>query len=251
MKKLLYSIAFASVFSLISCGVAVKKILPFIVCRNEVSEKGNGIIETRTFDVSDFKSINFSGSMNLSVTRGNTCGVSITLDSNLFDFLEVNVKNAVLEIKPQKNVRLKSSEYTVAVTMPYADSICLAGAQKVNVSGFTDTASSLSFRIAGAADVNAELAVQKFSADIAGTSKMRVKGSAERFSCSVAGAAEINAFECKVSHADVSIAGSAHVKIAVEKELKVSGAGAGSVLYRGNPLVTGSVAGVCRIKRCE
>lgn len=79
-------------------------------------KKGNGQIESRSFDVGTFESIAVDGSFDLDIRPGQP-SVAVALDSNLFEDLGVKVDRTVLTIKTGWRAKA-SSRPRVAISLP-------------------------------------------------------------------------------------------------------------------------------------
>ena len=80
------------------------------------SIKGNGNIMTRTYEVSAFDEISVSLPATVNFTKADDYSCVVRVDENLFEYLDIKVKNGELYLCRQekdKNTRLKTTEFVI------------------------------------------------------------------------------------------------------------------------------------------
>lgn len=80
--------------------------------------KGNKIIETRNFVTMNLQHIKINLYAKVTIDQSAKEGMSITTDSNLFDFIQTNVENGVLELN-QKEWISASKDIIITIGAPY------------------------------------------------------------------------------------------------------------------------------------
>ena len=229
--------------------------------------KGNGNIVTQTYDVTAFDEVSLAlpATVNFTVSNDYTC--VIRMDENLFEYLDIKVKDNELQLcKQQKhnNTRLKVTEFVIDVTAPSLKDIYLAGsgtfnanspleAEKfeANVAGSGDivfhktvTAEKVELNVAGSGDlVCNELISDKLDCNIVGSGDLKVvSGTVREAEAGVAGSGDI-VLTCDIENLDANVAGSGDIKARVNGKLTYGIIGSGDIGYYGNPVVEGDKAG--------
>ena len=229
--------------------------------------EGDGNIVTRTYDVTAFNEISTSlpATVNFTIADSHSCTVSV--DENLFDYLDIKVKDNELLLGKQKednNIHLKATKFVIEVTAPSLEIINLAGsgtfnanspleAEKfeANVAGSGDivlhktvTTQKVELNVAGSGDLACdELVADKLDCNIAGSGDLKVtSGTVREAEAGVAGSGDI-VLTCDIDNLDANIAGSGDIKARVSGKLTYAIIGSGDIGYYGNPVVEGDKAG--------
>ena len=235
--------------------------------------KGNGNIVTQTYDVTAFDEVSLAlpATVNFTVSNDYTC--VIRMDENLFEYLDIKVKDNELQLgKQQKynNTRLKATEFVIDVTAPSLEEINLAGSgafkvhstlegEKIeaNVAGSGDIifnktviVKEIKLNVAGSGDLFCdELIADKMECNIAGSGDLKVStGTVREAEASVAGSGDIVLY-CDTENLEANVAGSGDIKARVNGRLKYGIIGSGDIGYYGNPVVEGDKVGFTSVKR--
>ena len=97
--------------------------------------KGDGNVVTRDYDMAAFNAISTSLSATVNFTIADSYSCTVSLDENLFDYLDIKVKdNELLMGKRQedKNTSLKATQFVIEVTAPSLENLNLAGSGTFN-----------------------------------------------------------------------------------------------------------------------
>ena len=217
----------------------------FVGCAkfNSVAVPGSGQIEREDRVVHSFHKVSLSGHAELIVQQGDTEELTIEADSNLFAYLQTEVKGDELTIgvkngfdpQPTKPIRY-------FLTVKDLDSVSLAGSGSISTEEFA--ADKLTVSIAGSADAKlAYLDVKNLTISISGSGKVSAAGKSDKVSIKIAGAGEIRTKELQAKEIKVSVAGSGDAEVWATEKLDVNVAGSGDVRYKGDASVKQSVAG--------
>lgn len=229
--------------------------------------KGNGNIVTQTYDVTAFDEVSLAlpATVNFNVSSDYTC--VIRMDENLFEYLDIKVKDNELQLcKQQKhnNTRLKATDFVIDVTAPSLEEINLAGSGtfkahsplegkkiEANVAGSGDiifdktvTVKEIKLNVAGSGDlVCNELIADKLDCNVVGSGDLKVVGGTVREAeAGVAGSGDI-VLTCDIENLDANVAGSGDIKARVNGKLTYGIIGSGDIGYYGNPVMEGDKAG--------
>lgn len=176
------------------------------------SSANAGETTTRSYPLSGFEGIETTGRWEVTVTRGETWNVQVTYPENLFDDLRVDVENDRLVLGSRRG-RIRGP-VTAKIAMPSLSALKGVGSAQIEFSGFTG---------------------DRLDISIAGSGK--VDGENGRFSAvkvSVSGSGQVDLREVPVVDADVNLAGSADVHLAMNGgELTGSISGSGRIDYTG------------------
>ncbi|UTC66814.1 MULTISPECIES: head GIN domain-containing protein [unclassified Treponema] len=251
-------------------------ILALVSCASVKTVSGNAIIETRTFNLKDFDSITFNlPPSEAEIIQGDEYKVELSLDSNLFKFIDVSVQKhkKELTLKQIPDTNIEPTFFKISVTAPALKSLSISGITKTAVSGFHNKSLPLSLHVGGISSVTADVSASSIEADISGIGNMNLKAEAEKCSftisgsgdmtadihsgsidtgiagmgtihlmgktekCSltVSGSGKIKAFDLETEEAVCTISGLGTVEIYAKRKLEADVSGSGSIRYAGDP----------------
>jgi hypothetical protein len=233
--------------------VCVMAVALLSACMLNRKVKGNKNVITKEIAISDYDRIEVSGGVNVEYSQSDESpSLQITLDENLFDYLDVQVKDKRLVIKPkEKSVNLAPTTFVVRSMSTALAEVKKAGSGKFTiVTGLT--VDELQFKIAGSTKVVTEKAihVNKLKIDAAGSSTMQLVGEVNEVRLEIAGSGRLDALDCEIRSLDCQIAGSGRISTFVTEHLSYEIAGSGTIEYKGNPSIEKqNVAGSGKVKK--
>jgi len=158
---------------------------------------GSSTVETREMNYSGFSKVAVGYQFEVEITQAEAFSVSVTLNENLFEYLNMEVEDDTLSIGFKTGNTFTGVRHSVAITMPELAEIDFHGAVKGNISGFSSTGplkvsasgdSTLDFSdmkvgdaefiVMTASDVNGSMEMGNGSFRVTGTCKVTLAGSA-------------------------------------------------------------------------
>lgn len=217
--------------------------------------RGSGNLETRDFDYSNFTRIEVGNAFEVKVVRSDSFGISITMDDNLFDYLNVSRSGETLKIKLKSGYGYVSHTAIAEITMPELRKLDFSGATDGTVSGFNSAqdlavglsgASSLEMLSMAAADVDFELSGASHLTggittdgyvrfNISGASSVVLSGSADDLDADVSGASSLALDDFPVSNASIEMSGASSGTVNLDGILDANLSGASHLYYIGEP----------------
>ena len=212
-----------------------------------------GSVTTRDFDVEEFHSLEVGFPFEIVWSESAESTVTITMGQNLFNRLDVSVRQGVLRLTNSGgsiNINTTRNMPRLYITSPSMESVNISSA--ASISGW-DTITSDEFRmnVSGAASVNLDLDVNDFNATFSGASSVNLSGQGNNADITSSGAASISAFDLQLLNGNVVLSGAGSVEINASNELDVRLSGVGSITYMGNPQITRSVSGIGTIRQAN
>jgi len=246
------------------------------VAAREKEVKGNGKLVTKEVEVAPFESIRIDlegrkkhkwqffgkeedvrkdekGCFLYSQTVGDAA-LSVTIDENLFQFLEITSSGGVLTVSA--NAKIKPGKLEIAASSASLKEVRVSGsanfgvATPLSVNNLSITVSgsgnvvmphpvrvgAYTISVSGSGNLNAgNLVCSKISGSISGSGNFNLAGEADEAKFSISGSGNINALDFEVKKMDVSVSGSGNINTYVSEALKVRVSGSGDVKYKGNP----------------
>ncbi|UCG54849.1 MAG: DUF2807 domain-containing protein [Dehalococcoidia bacterium] len=218
--------------------------------------RGSGDLETGYFDYSDFTSIEVGNAFEVQVVQSDSFNIAITMDDNLFDYLNISMSGETLEIRLESSYSYFSYTNRVEITMPELRKLVFSGATSGMVNGF-DCAQPLDielsgagslemsdmvavdvdFEISGASSLNGSIMVKGgIRFNISGASSVILSGSADDLAADVSGASGLDLEDFPVGDVDVTFSGASNGTVNLEGTLKADLSGASHLQYIGEPI---------------
>lgn len=229
--------------------------------------KGNGKPVTKTVEVGDYNEIHINGPMefNYEQTEVPSPTVEITLDENLFSYLQTEVKDRVLTIRFRdakveqvtrftvkadskwlKSVRVEGNANFISHTLLTGDELEVrANANSLVQLKEPVNTGTLRLKINGSANIVAEqVETGKFDCDLDGSGSITVrKGKAPNGLYSIVGGSDLHAFGMEMDELNCRMTGSGLAEVHAASKLKVSIMGKGEIRYKGTPAIQQSIIG--------
>lgn len=248
---------------------------------NKVS--GNGKVVTKVIDITDYDQISAAGVLLFTYEQSNAAPfLEVSLDENLYDYVEIKVENRELKIRPRKIERnnrkgnatynLQPTAFKVKSNSKKLNELNFAGSGdfkansavtfddlEVNMAGSgsvlfpqVSKGNQAKLNLAGSGKITLlQLDVEKSEVNVAGSGAIKLAGNAERASYNVASSGTLDASDCPVKTASCNIAGSGDIQANASDKLSANIVGSGDVLYKGNPEVSKNVIGSGKIKQSK
>lgn len=268
-------------------------VLTFLSCGTVKSDskiQGNGDIITKEINVSEFNEISIGSGISSEGNwglkkKGNyrspvfnysqknkKATLEITIDKNLYPYLEITSSNGKLSIRSKDRNRLLPTRFVAKASSRELKKVTSSGVidfvlqsslsgdeLEISVSGSSDIKmneevrlNNLKISVSGSADVNANnLKCEYLSAGVSGSGDINLKGSADRANYRVSGSGDIRAFDFDVKDLECSVSGSGDIKAYASGTLKASASGSGDIQYKGNAEAKTSKSGSGGIKRVD
>ena len=199
-------------------------------CRN-----GRGPIEVEEFDLSSFSGVHLKRDARVFVSQGDVQRVQVEAQNNVFEELDLKVRNGVLIIDLDRCFFDYEMDVFLTLTEPLTDLI-LTGSGSIEGEGQLLAADQLNLEISGSGDIRANLDAVEIESRISGSGDMRISGIAERQDIHLTGSGDVRSFDLSTRDCDIRISGSGGAEVFVEGGfLDVTISGSGDVRYKGNP----------------
>jgi hypothetical protein len=189
--------------------------------------EGSGDLETRAFDLEQFDEIAVGGAFEVEIRFGDRQQVSVTIDDNLWDNLELKVKNGRLSVDWDKTCR-PDDGCRLELVLTALEAMSISGAAEIDI---------------------AEFAGERFQFELNGAAELEMDGVVDDLDIQVSGAGEIDTRDLEARHVKVRISGAGNANITASESLDAKVSGVGNINYWGNPTdKSTSVSGLGSIK---
>jgi hypothetical protein len=190
------------------------KVYPRMIFQNKIniseefmSDVGNGNVVSLEKTVTGFDSIILYGIGDVKVHFADSHKVIVTTDSNIQDFIGIDVSNNTLHIEKQKSADYHPTKLDIDVFLPELRSITLAGSGDIKI----------------------------------------IDGCISNLEIDLSGSGDIYAQEHQVENAVVTLSGNGDIKVWVADTLNAELSGNGDIFFLGSPKIKMSVTGTGEI----
>ena len=220
---------------------------------------GNGKLETKSFDYVGFNKLEIDNAFQVEVTKADSFAMSVTADSNLFEYLDIRKFGNTLHIGLQKNHSYINTTQKAMITMPDLRGLNVSGASKTHIIGFNSTnaldievsgASKLEIsavktgnaiiEVSGASHASGGLTMADGNFDISGASTIELEGTGKNITADISGASNGKLESFTLVQARMTVSGASYATINVSAKLDANVSGASRLYYIGSPTL-GSV----------
>ena len=196
---------------------------------------GSGPAVTKDYDLARFTAVAAGSAFQVEITQSDKYSVSVTVNENLVERLDVGVSGDTLRIYLKPGIGITGNATLKAnVTMPELTGLDLSGASNTTLAGF-ESGKSLQSKVSGASTLRGDLTCGDARFDASGASKVDLKGGAQDLNVTASGAStvDLGSFSSKDTVVDAS--GASRVNVAASGSLDVEASGASTVRYVGEP----------------
>ncbi|MFP4621468.1 MAG: head GIN domain-containing protein [Bacteroidales bacterium] len=185
--------------------------------------------------ISGVRGLDLSIACELNLRQGDKESLRIEADEDIFDKLDVKVKDSVLYIGSKgRNKNFEKWDVEVYLTLKTLEKIDIGSAVKLRTHG-TIISNRIDLSVSGAADIELSVDTEKFLADFSGAVKADIAGKASYVVMDMSGASKVDAEDLVTDAFYLDFSGFGKADIYAEKVLKVDMSGMGVVRYGGNP----------------
>ena len=199
--------------------------------RNTV--RGNGHVITKERKTDNFTGVRVSSGIDIYLKQGTDMSISVEADENLQEYILTEVKNGVLNVYTDANIR-NAERKRVYVTMKDIKSVRTSSAG--DVIGETPVKSDrLELSASSAGDIKLEVTANEIKINISSSGNITLTGEADMLEADLSSAGDLNAFDLKVRDADISASSAGDADVNVTEKITARSSSAGNINYMGNP----------------
>jgi molybdopterin-binding protein len=198
-----------------------------VTSQSWVPVKGSGESRDKSYSVSDFQGIEVSGGFDVLLTQGNSEGLILTAQENLFDHITVEVEQGILKIYTENNIM---------ATRPLKAMITYKSIEKLRVSGGGDVSfetpanvPELGVDLSGGGDIRALINTGRLECHISGGGDASLDGEIKSYNLDLSGGGDVTSV-IKAGVISCSISGGGDITIrngekAAEVTIDINGGG--------------------------
>jgi len=200
---------------------------------DENTVRGNGKVITKNRSIEPFHALKVSGGIDAELTQGSDISLQVEADENIIDNIKTVVKDGVLNIYPEKNIK-NATAMRIHLVFNTLDAIEASGGCDISSKGKLSFA-TLHTELSGGCDARIDMRVDKLDCTHSGGCDAYFKGEAGDCHLNVSGGSDFKGAEFRVTNCSIDASGGSDVTVFVTGELNVEASGASDVYYAGTP----------------
>ncbi|MEP7171055.1 MAG: head GIN domain-containing protein [Bacteroidota bacterium] len=208
---------------------------------NVVCTEGTGPVQTDKREPGSFKEISLELSADVTVLKGETSALIISVQSNLIDKIKTKTRGDKLIISDEGCINSKE-RIKITAYLPELEGLEVNGSGNIIVPD-TFSVKDITLEINGSGDIKGKFIAAKIESDIRGSGNLVLAGSANKHTMEILGSGDIKASDLPCNSTEVNVSGSGDVFVYAIQNLDVKINGSGTVHYKGKPSVNSSVNG--------
>ncbi|HEX2921021.1 MAG TPA: head GIN domain-containing protein [Bacteroidales bacterium] len=195
--------------------------------------RGNHHVVTEKRDVNNFTGVKVSSGIDVYLKQGDNVSVTVEADENLQEYIITEVKNGVLNVYSEANIR-DAERKRAYVTVEDVNSIRTTSAGDI-VGESLIRSDKLELSASSAGNIDLEVKASEIEVEISSSGDITLNGEADIMEADLNSAGSLNAFELKVKDAEISVSSAGDADINVSEKLTARASSAGDINYMGNP----------------
>ena len=184
--------------------------------------------------VGDFTGIKAGDSFTINITQSDANSLKVNAPENVQAQIKTEVKEGILIISSEGNIKT-NDDIIISISIKSLNSLDISGAAELKSENQL-ICEKLSITSNGAGDVHIDVKATEIKTDISGAGDVTIKGTAQSMDVTVSGAGDLKASGLETAKIKAKVSGAGDAKVNATQSLDADVSGAGSIIYRGNPV---------------
>lgn len=207
----------------------------------------------KTYDVGAFNKIKINASLKVYLTQDSTFSLKGQGKKHEFDNLTISNENGTLTIDSKKDLTFFGDNDLpdMYISLPNLEKLEISGASSIIGQNKFIQNAPLSIEISGASEIDMEVDVPSCFVGTSGAGDVMLKGKSQKLEVRSNGATDLKGNDLVADSVTVAISGAGDISVHAVRTLDITASGAGSIKYKGTPVVNKSVTGLVSIEQAE
>ena len=210
---------------------------------NEEIIHGSGVLDTRELTLADFNSIEFFIPGTVNITYGSAQEVLMTVDNNLFNYINIYVSSRKLRIDFKSGYQLKDMDLTINLTMTDIRELCTNSTGSI-IGQNEFISDNVLLKTNSTGDIELEIEADNLTTLINSTGDVRLYGSVNEHNATLNSTGDLLAFGTISQKTVISLNSTGDAEVYVTGILDVDIRSTGSLYYKGWPAVSRNINGI-------
>jgi len=204
-------------------------------------------METKSFDIADFKYIHLEGGFKVVLQQSEKQGLRIKADEDDFKYIDVEVRDSVLDIEI-KDKHFTLDQIILFIDFKQLEKMNIEGGVKLETQGYVNLKNFL-MKIEGGAKIEMDIKAEKLDVIGEGGVSFDLEGVCDVLTTKISGAGYFDGEDMKSKRVNITIEGVGGASVYATDYLDASISGIGKITYKGDPEVHKNVGGLGFISR--
>lgn len=185
-------------------------------------------------EVGDFTGIRAGDAVKISISQSDLPTVKIVAPEDVQPSVKTEVNNGILSISTDGNIKDEQS-ITVLITVKSLNSLENSGVADIKSENKL-ICENLSILSQGVGNINLDVEAKEIKSTLSGAGHITLKGTAQVLDATISGAGGLKATDLEANKVIAKVSGAGDAKVNVVQSLTADVSGAGSIIYKGNPV---------------
>jgi hypothetical protein len=195
--------------------------------------RGDGNVIKKERPTTSFDGIKVSSGVDVYLSQGDNESVTVEADENLHEYILTEVKDGVLNVYTDVNIREAKME-RVHVTIKDVRSLKTSSAGDI-IGESPVRGTDIEIEASSAGDVRLEVYAKKIEVNISSSGDVTLSGEAETLKADLSSAGDLDAYNLKAKDVDVSASSAGDAKVYASEKITARSSSAGDIYYQGEP----------------
>ena len=185
-------------------------------------------------NVGDFNGIKAGDTFTIIISQSEANTVQVDVDEKVLPQIKTEVKDGILSITADENIKSEKPQI-INIGVKSLNSLEITGAAEVKSSNKL-TCDKLTIESSGAGKIYLDIKANEVKTKITGAGNVALVGTSQILDVSLSGAGDLKASNMEAETVKVKVSGAGDAKVNVKQNLDADVSGAGSIIYKGNPI---------------
>ena len=197
------------------------------------SVKGNGNVTEEIRQVEEFEQIKVTRGMNVYITQGSPAKVVVIADNNLHEIITTEVKNGVLTVSVNENIRWAKEKKVMVTTEKISAIDASSGSNAWSQNQIMSE--NLNLNASSGANLTMEVNVNRLQADCSSGANIKLSGLAKGASLEASSGANLKGPDLNAEDCTMRASSGANISSSVSGRMEAHASSGGNVVYYGTP----------------
>lgn len=185
-------------------------------------------------EVGDFTGIRAGDALKIIISQSDLSTVKVDAPVDIQSAVKTEVKDGILSISTEGNIK-DEQNITVLITVKSLNSLENSGVADIKSENKL-ICENLTIISQGVGNINLDLDAKEIKSIISGAGHITLKGTAQVLDAIISGAGGLKATDLETTKVIANVSGAGDAKVNAVQSLNADVSGAGSVIYKGNPV---------------
>jgi hypothetical protein len=204
----------------------------------------------QTRDVGDFTGIRAGDALKIIISQSDLPSVKVDAPEDMLPLIKTEVNDAILTISTEGNIK-DDQNITVFITVKSLNSLENSGVAEIKSENKL-ICENITLISQGVGDINLMLDAKEIKTKITGTGNVTLMGTTQLLDAMISGTGNLKASELEAAKVKANVSGTGNAKVYATQSLNADVSGAGSIIYKGNPVDrTVDISGVGSVRESK